>query len=182
MHRSCQLDFFWCIHLFKSPRCMLIWTCMVNMSHVMRKQAFCICENKGADQLRSNCLCFHYTDSMIPLLSKYKISSLFCACTGLFMSDLFRNHIAEFLMTQLIWQKCSIQFTEPFTFLLLFLLFLLSLLSSLFLCLPSLFSLTLLLPSLCYLSCTLFCGIDILVIRFSSFRLLLLFTSFCSLF
>ena len=41
----------------------------------------CICENKGADQLRSNCeadqrLCFHYTDSTIPLLAKYKISSL----------------------------------------------------------------------------------------------------------
>ena len=33
----------------------------------MRKPAFCICENKGANQLRSNCaadlrLCFHYID------------------------------------------------------------------------------------------------------------------------
>ena len=51
------------------------------MSHVMRKPAFCICENKDADQLRGNReadqhLCFHYTDSIIPLLSKYKISSL----------------------------------------------------------------------------------------------------------
>ena len=38
-------------------------------------------EKKGADQLRSNCeadqrLCFRYTDSIIPLLSKSKISSL----------------------------------------------------------------------------------------------------------
>ena len=39
----------------------------------MRKPAVCICQNKGADQLRSNCaaylrLSFHYTDSTIPLL------------------------------------------------------------------------------------------------------------------
>ena len=47
----------------------------------MRKPAFCICENKDADQLRGNLeadqrLCFRYTDSTIPLLSKSKISSL----------------------------------------------------------------------------------------------------------
>ena len=51
------------------------------MSRVMRKPTFCICENKDADQLRSNCtadqrLCFPYTDSTIPLLSKSEISSL----------------------------------------------------------------------------------------------------------
>ena len=48
------------------------------MSHVMRKPAFCICENKDADQLRGydQCLCFRYIDSTIPLLSKYEISSL----------------------------------------------------------------------------------------------------------
>ena len=39
------------------------------------KNGFCICENKDADQLRSNCaadqcLCFRYTDSTIPLLPK----------------------------------------------------------------------------------------------------------------
>ena len=39
----------------------------------MRKPTFCICENKGADQLRSNCaadqsLCFRFKDSTIPLL------------------------------------------------------------------------------------------------------------------
>ena len=47
----------------------------------MRKTAFCICENKDADQLRGNreaCqrLCFRYTDSTIPLLPNCKISSL----------------------------------------------------------------------------------------------------------
>ena len=45
------------------------------------KTNICIGENKGADQLSSNCkadqrLCFRYTDSTIPLLSKSKISSL----------------------------------------------------------------------------------------------------------
>ena len=41
----------------------------------MRKPDFCICENKDADQLRGNReadqrLCFRYTASTIPLLSK----------------------------------------------------------------------------------------------------------------
>ena len=47
----------------------------------MRKPTFCICENKNADQFRGNReadqrLCFRYLDSMIPLLSKSEISSL----------------------------------------------------------------------------------------------------------
>ena len=47
----------------------------------MRKPAFCICENKDADQLRGNreadqCFCFRYTDSTILLLPKSEISSL----------------------------------------------------------------------------------------------------------
>ena len=47
----------------------------------MRKQDFCICENKDADQLRGNSeadqrLCFCYTDSTIPLLSESEISRL----------------------------------------------------------------------------------------------------------
>ena len=51
------------------------------MSRVVRKPAFCICENKDADQLCGNReadqrLCFRYIDSTIPLLSKYEISSL----------------------------------------------------------------------------------------------------------
>ena len=52
-----------------------------NMSLVVRKPAFCICENKDADQLRGNReadqrLCFRYSDSTIPLLPKSEISSL----------------------------------------------------------------------------------------------------------
>ena len=47
----------------------------------MRKPAFCICENKDADQLRGNHeadqrLCFRYTDSTISLLPKYEMASL----------------------------------------------------------------------------------------------------------
>ena len=48
----------------------------------MGKPTICICENKDADQLRGNReadqrLCFRYTDSTIPILSKSKISSLY---------------------------------------------------------------------------------------------------------
>ena len=50
----------------------------------MRKQDFCLCENKGADQLRSSCeadqrLCFRYTDSTLSLLVKSENSSFYAA-------------------------------------------------------------------------------------------------------
>ena len=49
----------------------------------MEKPTICICENKGADQLRGNReadqrLCFRYSDSTIPLLLKSEISSFYC--------------------------------------------------------------------------------------------------------
>ena len=55
-----------------------------HMSLVVRKPAFCICENKDADQLRGNReadqrLCFRQTDSKSHLLSKSEISSLISA-------------------------------------------------------------------------------------------------------
>ena len=48
----------------------------------MRKPTICIGENKGADQLRSNCeadqrLCFRYSDSTVSPLLKSEISSFF---------------------------------------------------------------------------------------------------------
>ena len=51
-------------------------------SRVMRKPTFCICENKGADQLRNNCeadrhVCFCFTDSTILLLYIWKITCLY---------------------------------------------------------------------------------------------------------
>ena len=47
----------------------------------MRKPAFCICENKGTDQLFGNraadqFLCFGYIDSTTPPFPKSEISSL----------------------------------------------------------------------------------------------------------
>ena len=61
----------------------------------MRKPAFCICDNKAANQLQVNQavdqrLCFRYIDSTVPLpvLAKSEISShllwLYCqVCVGL---------------------------------------------------------------------------------------------------
>ena len=51
------------------------------MSHLMRKPTICLGKNTGADQLRGyreadQHLCFRNSDSTIPLLLYYKISSL----------------------------------------------------------------------------------------------------------
>ena len=51
----------------------------------MRNSAFCICVNKGADQL----LYFRYTDSEIPLLPKSE--AIVCDSTARFVSDLVGN-------------------------------------------------------------------------------------------
>ena len=50
-------------------------------SLVVRKPAFCICENKDANQIRGDReadqrLCFRYMDSTIPQLHKSEISIL----------------------------------------------------------------------------------------------------------
>ena len=50
------------------------------MSRLMGKPTICICEYKGADQLRGNReadqrLCFRYTDTTLSLLLKSEISS-----------------------------------------------------------------------------------------------------------
>ena len=46
------------------------------LNHIMRNPAFCICQNKGADQLHGNraadpCLYFGYIDITISLLPKW---------------------------------------------------------------------------------------------------------------
>ena len=80
------------------------------MSNCTRKPTICICENKDADQLCSNCtadqhLCFRYSDSTVPFLFKSKISSfyLFCATA---QADLCvtwtETQIVGFLMHRLI--------------------------------------------------------------------------------
>ena len=57
----------------------------------MRKPAFCICENKGTEQLHRNReadqhLCFCYIDSAIPLLPKSEISSLLPSSVAVHLS------------------------------------------------------------------------------------------------
>ena len=70
------------------------------------KPTICICENKDADQLRGNRkadqhLCFHYTDSTIPLL--LKTEAFFCVCIAQFVSDLYGNHNIGFPTRWLIF-------------------------------------------------------------------------------
>ena len=85
----------WCVTIWAhstSPHARMHWTRALRrsrwegtlklvVSRVVRKPAFCICENKDADQLRGDReadqrLCFRYTDSTILLLPKSEISSL----------------------------------------------------------------------------------------------------------
>ena len=61
-------------------------------SLILRKPDFCICKNKGADQMCSNCtadqcFCFCCMDSIVPFLLEYKILSFVFDCTQ-FVSDL----------------------------------------------------------------------------------------------
>ena len=83
------------------------------MSRDVRKAEFCICENKDGDQLRGNReadlrLCFRYTDSTIPLLPKYEISS-FYPSYGVVQPDLCRawskTPKTGFLTTRLIFSR-----------------------------------------------------------------------------
>ena len=58
----------------------IIYISYIKSESRYEKTDFCICENKDADQLRSNCaadqrLCFRNTDGTIPLRSKSEILS-----------------------------------------------------------------------------------------------------------
>ena len=69
------------VDIVKERRPVILNLALPNMSLVLRKPAFCICQNKDADQLRGNRkadqrLCFRYMDSTISLLPKSEISSL----------------------------------------------------------------------------------------------------------
>ena len=74
------------------------------MSQVIRKHAFCICENKGAEKQ----LCFGYINSTIPLLPEiriFKASYLLWLYSPISIGDLCRtwseNSKTYFLMTRL---------------------------------------------------------------------------------
>ena len=87
----------------------------------MRKMFFCICENKGADQLPINCaadqrICFRYIVSTIPPLPKSEINfkplAIFCGFAAGFLSDLVGNpedrfscDKAHFVLISLDWGK-----------------------------------------------------------------------------
>ena len=75
---GCQVQIIF-VNSFKVRLKVLMY--LLYSSRVVRKPAFCICENKDADQLRGNReadqhLCFRYTDGTMPLLPKSEISSL----------------------------------------------------------------------------------------------------------
>ena len=58
----------------------LTYTATIFIEPYREKTDFCLCEKKGADQLRGNCeadqrLCFGNTDNTIPLLLKSEILS-----------------------------------------------------------------------------------------------------------
>ena len=71
----------------------------LQMSRIVRKRDFCLCENKGADQLCSNCtadqrLCFRYKDRTIffsTYVQNFKLLTFFWNCTGQFVLDLVVN-------------------------------------------------------------------------------------------
>ena len=78
---------------------------MFNMSRIMTKPAFCICKNKGADQLRGinhaadQGLWFHYIDkytSSTSYIRNLKSLTIFCGRTAWFVSDLVGNHEDRF--------------------------------------------------------------------------------------
>ena len=86
------------------------------MSRIMRKPTFGICENKDADQLRSNReadqrLCFRscnpftvQSNNFTFLIQNFKPLAI-CSCTAWFVSDQVGNQNVGFLMTRL---KCLV--------------------------------------------------------------------------
>ena len=77
-YKSFRIGFFQIspLSLMLAMRCKtyLYTSVCLHFSRVVRKPAFCIFENKDADQLQR--LCFRYIDSAILLVPKYEISSL----------------------------------------------------------------------------------------------------------
>ena len=87
----------------------------------MRKLAFCICKNKGADQPCDDCtadqrLCFRYMDGTIPLLLKSEISNLLPNSVVVqpgFCRTWSETMKTGFLRTRLIFTGRSIYMSRP---------------------------------------------------------------------
>ena len=85
------------------------------MCCIVRKQDFCLCENKAADQLRSNCeadqhLSVHYMDGTLPLLPKVcfvvcdnGFSQIFYDCSN--VEEIFSWHNIASSLSQNVQQK-----------------------------------------------------------------------------
>ena len=88
-----------CIFVFTYAKCWFSHNAtQCHMSGVMRKPAFCICENKGTEQLYSNCaadqrLCLRYliVKYLYSIIPNFKPLAIFCGCTARFVSDLVGN-------------------------------------------------------------------------------------------
>ena len=90
------------------------------MSRLMGKPTICIGENKDADQLRGNReadqrLCFRYSDSTIPLLCKFEISSLYRpVCVGPVQKPhCWFSQKAAHIMTKLVAYENAIKNAYP---------------------------------------------------------------------
>ena len=83
----------------------------VNEPRHEKTNIFAYAKNKDADQLRvyreaDQRLCFHYIDSIIPLLSITEISSLWSSCVALqpcLFGTWSETQKTGFLTTRLIW-------------------------------------------------------------------------------
>ena len=88
------------------------------MSRVMRKPDFCLCKNKGADQLCSNSAtqrisAFVFASRIVQLPyflnPKFPALSYFCNCTGWFVSGLLGNPEAQFSYIVMIVGLCIVR-------------------------------------------------------------------------
>ena len=71
-----------------------------DMSCIMRKPTFCICQNKGTDADQHLCsplfLLLEKNNPSSCYIQNHKLLALFCDCTNRFVSDLFRNPLDQF--------------------------------------------------------------------------------------
>ena len=84
-----------------------------NMNRVMRKFAFCLCENKNADHLRSNCAAEQrlYYNPPTYLIRNFKPLAIFCRFTARFVSDLVGtsedSYLASRLISSIFARRCN---------------------------------------------------------------------------
>ena len=67
---------------------------VIVLSHIMRKPAFCICENKYAVQLPSYCAAdplHRLSNPSTSSIRNFKPLAIFCGCAARFVSDLVGN-------------------------------------------------------------------------------------------